>query len=145
MSKRSNQETVPVSRFVGVGDPRRGLVKGAWRQDLIVAKNLFSTEVWLTPIILLPGVALLIVSTSARIGQIHSEVHWLLGGVINIWRPKSLWLVGSLTILGIGIRRWARRFTTPVTRRRPKQATVNQFGRRFLATRANVLPLPPTL
>ena len=26
----------------------------------------------------------------------------LLGGVINIWRPKSLWLVGSLTIVGIG-------------------------------------------
>jgi hypothetical protein len=35
----------------------------------------FATEVWLTPLILLPGVALLIVSTSARFGQLHAEVH----------------------------------------------------------------------
>jgi hypothetical protein len=38
----------------------------------------FGTEVWLTPLILLPGVALLIVSTSARFGQLHSEFHRLL-------------------------------------------------------------------
>ena len=38
----------------------------------------FATEVWLTPLILLPGVALLIVSTSARFEQVHSEVHRLL-------------------------------------------------------------------
>lgn len=104
---------------------------------------MFSTEVWLTPIILLPGVALLIVSTSARIGQIHSELHRLLdhpsrraatlarhllkrsalfrdalvalyasvamfglgsllGGVVNLWQPESLWVVGGLTIVGIG-------------------------------------------
>jgi hypothetical protein len=36
-------------------------------------------ELWLTPLILLPGVALLIVSTSARFGQIHAEFHHLLG------------------------------------------------------------------
>ena len=32
---------------------------------------------WLIPIILLPGVALLILSTAARYGQIHSELHHL--------------------------------------------------------------------
>ena len=37
-----------------------------------------STEFWLTPLILLPGVALLIGSTSARFGQIHTEFHHLL-------------------------------------------------------------------
>jgi len=103
---------------------------------------MFTTEVWLTPLILLPGVALLTVSTSARFGQIQAEFHHmldhpagdarivarnlvvraalfrdalvalymsvgmfalgsLLGGVINLWRPESLWLVGSVTILGI--------------------------------------------
>ncbi|QDV51367.1 DUF2721 domain-containing protein [Gimesia fumaroli] len=101
-----------------------------------------STEFWLTPLILLPGVALLIVSTSARFGQIHTEFHHLLdhpdahaqilsrnlqqrsrlfrdalaslyvsvglfslgsllGGVVNLWRPQSLWFVGGLTIVGI--------------------------------------------
>ena len=35
-------------------------------------------ELWLTPLLLLPGVALLIVSTSARFGQIHVEFHRLL-------------------------------------------------------------------
>jgi hypothetical protein len=38
----------------------------------------FATEVWLTPLILLPGVALLIVSTSARFGQLHAEFHRIL-------------------------------------------------------------------
>ena len=38
----------------------------------------FATEVWLTPLILLPGVALLIVSTSARFGQLHAEFHHVL-------------------------------------------------------------------
>jgi hypothetical protein len=33
---------------------------------------------WLLPIILLPGVALLIMSTSIRYGQIHEELHHLL-------------------------------------------------------------------
>lgn len=35
------------------------------------------TNIWLTPLILLPGVALLIVSTSARYGRIHDEIHHL--------------------------------------------------------------------
>ena len=103
---------------------------------------MFATEVWLTPIILLPGVALLTVSTANRSGQIQAEFHRLLdhpdshakivarslllrarlyrdalaslyasvglftlgsllGGVVNLWRPESLWLVGGLTIAGI--------------------------------------------
>lgn len=37
-----------------------------------------SEHLWFTPLILLPGVALLIVSTSARFGQIHAEFHHLL-------------------------------------------------------------------
>jgi hypothetical protein len=42
------------------------------------AENAFATEVWLTPLILLPGVALLIASTSARFEQVHAEFHRLL-------------------------------------------------------------------
>lgn len=102
-----------------------------------------ATEFWLTPLILLPGVALLIGSTSARFGQVHTEFHHLLdhpdaharilsrnllqrsglfrdalaslyvsvglfslgsllGGVVNLWRPSSLWFVGGLIIIGIG-------------------------------------------
>ncbi|MHC4140789.1 MAG: DUF2721 domain-containing protein [Planctomycetota bacterium] len=38
---------------------------------------MIETEPWLTPLILLPGVALLIMSTSARFGQIHAEFHHL--------------------------------------------------------------------
>ncbi|WDI41563.1 DUF2721 domain-containing protein [Bremerella sp. P1] len=105
--------------------------------------SMFASEVWLTPLVLLPGVALLIVSTSARFGQIHTEVHRLLdrpdahakilarnllkrsalfrdalialyasvglfalgsllGGVVNLWRPESLWVVGGATMVGIG-------------------------------------------
>ncbi|MCA9071518.1 MAG: DUF2721 domain-containing protein, partial [Planctomycetaceae bacterium] len=104
---------------------------------------MLATEVWLTPLVLLPGVALLIVSTSARFGQLHTEIHRLfdhpdahakiqarsllkrsalfrdalvalyasvglfalgslLGGVINLWRPESLWVVGGATMIGIG-------------------------------------------
>jgi hypothetical protein len=37
-----------------------------------------SMALWLTPLILLPGVALLIVSTSARYSEIHAEMHRLL-------------------------------------------------------------------
>jgi hypothetical protein len=36
-----------------------------------------ATEFWLTPLILLPGVALLVGSTSARFGQVHTEFHHL--------------------------------------------------------------------
>jgi hypothetical protein len=102
----------------------------------------FSTDLWLTPILLLPGVALLTVSTAYRFGQIQAEFHRLLdhpdshakivtrsllirarlyrdalaslyasvglfalgsllGGVVNLWRPESLWVVGGLTIAGI--------------------------------------------
>jgi len=109
---------------------------------------MFSTEVWLTPLILLPGVALLIVSTSARFGVMNSTFHRLLrepdgrqqiasrrlfarseyyrdalvglyasvalfaagsllGGVVNLWRPDSLWIVGGLTIMGIVCIVWA--------------------------------------
>lgn len=103
---------------------------------------MFSTEVWLTPLILLPGVALLIVSTSARFGQLQVEFHRLLdhpdayakilsrhllnrsaffrnalvalyssvalfaigsllGAVVNLWRPESLWVVGGAAVVGI--------------------------------------------
>lgn len=44
---------------------------------LAAADSAFSTEVWLTPLILLPGVALLIGSTSARFAQVHAEFHRL--------------------------------------------------------------------
>lgn len=37
-----------------------------------------NTEVWITPLLLLPGVALLIVSTAARFGQIQDEFLHLL-------------------------------------------------------------------
>ena len=33
---------------------------------------------WLIPILLLPGVALLVMSTATRFGQIHNELHHLL-------------------------------------------------------------------
>ena len=39
---------------------------------------MFTTVSWLIPIILLPGVALLIMSTSLRYGQIHEELHHML-------------------------------------------------------------------
>ncbi|VAW12495.1 hypothetical protein MNBD_BACTEROID05-917 [hydrothermal vent metagenome] len=34
-------------------------------------------EIWLTPLLLLPGVALLIISTASRFGEIQSEFHYL--------------------------------------------------------------------
>ncbi len=34
-------------------------------------------ELWLTPLLLLPGVALLILSTSSRYERIHNEIHHL--------------------------------------------------------------------
>lgn len=113
----------------------RGLRRG-------YAVESFASEIWLTPILLLPGVALLTVSTAHRFGQIQAEFHRLLnrpdrhaqivtrslvararlyrdalaslyasvtlfalgsllGGVVNLWRPQSLWIVGGLTIAGI--------------------------------------------
>ena len=103
---------------------------------------MIQTELWLTPLILLPGVALLIMSTSARFWQIHEEFHRLLerpddhskiisrqllrrgrlfrnallclytsvglfsigsllGGFLNLWAPRLLWIVGGLTLIGI--------------------------------------------
>ncbi|RMF61316.1 MAG: DUF2721 domain-containing protein [Bacteroidetes bacterium] len=35
------------------------------------------TGLWLTPLVLLPGVALLILSTSVRLNRLHDEVHEL--------------------------------------------------------------------
>ncbi len=37
-----------------------------------------NVEMWLTPLLFLPGVALLVMSTSVRFGQIHGELHNLL-------------------------------------------------------------------
>ncbi len=34
-----------------------------------------SAEIWLTPLILLPGVALLVLSTSIRYSRLHDEIH----------------------------------------------------------------------
>ena len=42
---------------------------------------------WILPLILLPGVALLIMSTSVRYGQIHSEMHHLLDSRAEISTP----------------------------------------------------------
>lgn len=39
-----------------------------------------STSLWLTPLILLPGVAMLVLSTSIRLNRLHDEVHDLLHG-----------------------------------------------------------------
>lgn len=127
LAQPARHAEVPV-QAASDGEPRAGM---------------FATEVWLTPLILLPGVALLIVSTSARFGQLHTEIHRLLdrrdthakmlsghllsrsalfrdalvalyvsvglfafgsllGGVVNLWRPNSLWVVGSATMIGIG-------------------------------------------
>jgi hypothetical protein len=48
---------------------------------------------WLTPLVLLPGVALLVISTSARYGQIHQEFHHLLSdtGHDRRRRARELW------------------------------------------------------
>lgn len=39
---------------------------------------MFEMELWLTPLILLPGVGLLVVSTAQRMHQINAELHKLL-------------------------------------------------------------------
>jgi len=52
-----------------------------------------NVEIWLTPLLLLPGVALLIMSTSARYGQIHAELHHL------IEKRRDRVLVSSLQLL----------------------------------------------
>ena len=40
-----------------------------------IGESLMKEELWAAPLLLLPGVALLIMSTSARFAQIHSEIH----------------------------------------------------------------------
>jgi hypothetical protein len=130
------QEATPVQTPLGE-------TLGEHQQSDAPSSSMFSTEVWLTPLVLLPGVALLIVSTSARFGQLHGEFHRLLdlphgqakvlshqlmrrcvlfrnslvalyasvglfafgsllGGVVNLWQPESLWVVGGATMIGIG-------------------------------------------
>ncbi len=89
------------------------------------------TGTWLTPLVLLPGVAMLIMSTSARYGQIHQEFHRLVSERSSRYDPdtKSLMhratlfrnaLVGlyaSVTALALGgtSRLQASRPQTPVT------------------------------
>ncbi|NDJ54313.1 MAG: DUF2721 domain-containing protein [Chloroflexi bacterium] len=43
---------------------------------------------WVMPILILPGVALLIVSTSARYGQVHDEMHHILHDMEHL--PKRI-------------------------------------------------------
>lgn len=106
------------------------------------------TEIWLTPLVLLPGVALLIQSTSQRLAQIHDEFHHLidhidararidsrklverssyyrralvslytavvlfsvgsfLGGLLHMITTAAIWVVGGLTLVGIGFLTYA--------------------------------------
>jgi threonine/homoserine/homoserine lactone efflux protein len=71
---------------------------------------------WLTPLVLLPGVALLVLSTSVRYGRIHEEFHHLLESIDDsarvegeqLWRRAALFrgaLVGlyvSVCTLALG-------------------------------------------
>ena len=67
---------------------------------------------WLTPLVLLPGVALLVLSTSARYAQIHEEFHRLLtdagtdvaGHARQLWHRAELFrdaLVGLYVSVGL--------------------------------------------
>ena len=63
-----------------------------------------SESVWLTPLILLPGVALLIISTSARYGQVHSEIHRLLlekTETSRTWASHILHRSPEITLQGV--------------------------------------------
>jgi len=76
-----------------------------WRINVLTRQSSYSSrlggvgeimqnvEIWLTPLLLLPGVALLIMSTSARYGQIHAELHHL------IEKRRDRVLVSSLQLL----------------------------------------------
>ncbi len=44
---------------------------------------------WLTPLVLLSGVALLVISTSARYGQLHQECHHVLRDAGDDWRRRA--------------------------------------------------------
>ena len=47
------------------------------------------TGTWLTPLVLLPGVAMLVMSTSARYGQIHQEFHHLVAENVQREDPHA--------------------------------------------------------
>ena len=56
---------------------------------------------WLTPLVLLPGVAMLVMSTSARYGQIHQEFHHLVAEKVRREDPHAMslmhnWLMATL-------------------------------------------------
>jgi hypothetical protein len=46
---------------------------------LTIQETHVATGAWLTPLVLLPGVAMLVMSMSVRYGQIHQEFHHLVG------------------------------------------------------------------
>ena len=71
---------------------------------------MMQTELWLTPLILLPGVALLIMSTSARFQLAHDEFHHLLdhpGNHVKIMARqlyrRAAWLRDALLCLYVSV------------------------------------------
>jgi len=70
-----------------------------------------TTEItWLLPLLLLPGVALLIMSTSIRYGQLHNEVHHLLDEMAEMQivvashlRQRAKWFRNALTSLYLSV------------------------------------------
>ncbi len=74
------------------------------------------TGTWLTPLVLLPGVAMLVMSTSVRYGQIHQEFHRLVGEMTSrndrlakslmhratLFRNALVGLYASVTALALG-------------------------------------------
>lgn len=79
--KNWNTDThTPLDNRIRLPRRKRTTLPQGFRQNamlLATTENLFTTEVWLTPLILLPGVALLIGSTSVRFQQLHAEFHRL--------------------------------------------------------------------
>ena len=53
---------------------------------------------WLTPLVLLPGVAMLVMSTSARYGQIHQEFHHLVAENVQREDPHASSLLHQATL-----------------------------------------------
>ena len=47
-------------------------------------------EIWAAPLLLLPGVALLIMSTSVRYTRVHDEIHHQIGGACDRGRLQAL-------------------------------------------------------
>lgn len=54
---------------------------------------MIDTALWLTPLVMLPGVALLVLSTSARYAQIHEEFHHLLTDDVAQRRRTAVYLL----------------------------------------------------